>query len=1052
MYKIVFISDTHIKNNKYHDEYRILFDKLYEKIKDEKPDYIIHGGDIVHLKTVLSPESVELTLEFLSNLADIAPLIAIPGNHDCNVKNINRLDSITPLVNIIKQNPKYQDKIFYSRNSAVYNLNKDIDVYTWSLLDKENWKQPNNQDKINICVFHGAISGVQTDIGYILEHGDVDINEFKEFDYVFLGDIHKSNQFVNNDPTRVYVGSTIQQNYGETDDKGFMVWNIKSKKDFESKHISIPHIKPFVTVKITEEGELPNDLEIKSQSRVRIVSDFPLAVDKINEYKSYIENVYNPEVVNYVNKGRNTKKVEKDTFFHENVREVGVQEVLITKYLQDYKFSEDVKKKIFEINKKYNEIVLSQCETYGESRFDILELEWSNLYNYGPKNKIDFTKLNNSVGIFGPNYTGKSSIFDTLLLCLFNQDSKPSRKNVFYINENKNKAFCKAKIRIKDKILHIERKFEKYMKKLKGKETEECKVELTFYIEDVNSGVFENKTEETRNQTDLEIQKYIGTIDNFLLSSMSAQNLGLNFLSLGSTDRKKIIAKFLDLDFFEQKFKIAKEDFKELKINLKAYKNKKFFKEIEEKESEINKIIKEIEEQISLCSKIKKEIDKNKEEYYKKKSEIIPIQISESKEQIDREIERIKSEISITNDKITEKENKSLELSEKESKYAGLLAGIDITVLDTQRDNFRAKKKEYDINITELKKQSLELRYNEKKSLLLKEVPCGSEFSHCKFIKDAWLAKENLNSIKEQIKLLEEKKLLLGKVDYENEEIEIDSYYKEYNNALRTKESIQNKIKILDSEISKSKHILKSKESELLELENKKEIIKENKISIEHNKKVEKQIDLLHKEIKNLENKLVSCEAKNMSLNQEKGRLESDVEKLYKEKEIYEDLMLEYSAYDLFLKCFHPNGISYNIIKSNLPVVNSEVQKILSNIVDFDVFLESEGSKLNVYLQHPKFNARPIEGCSGAEKSLAAMAIRLSLLDISSVPKTPIMILDEPGTSFDEKNLDGFMSMLDVIKDSFDVVFLISHMDTLKDTVDSIIEIDKKNGYAKIEI
>jgi len=1000
----------------------------------------------------LSPESVELTLEFLTNLSDIAPLYMIAGNHDCNVKNTKRLDSLTPLVNIIKNNPKYEDKIYYSRDSVVYELNNNICLHTWSLLDKESWESPTDESKINICLFHGAISGVQTDIGYVLEHGDVDIKEFEEFDYVFLGDIHKSNQIVNNDPTRVYVGSTIQQNYGETDDKGFLVWNIESKTKFSAKHVSIPHIKPFVTLKVDEDGELPKEIDIKEGSRVRIVSDFPLAVDKINEFKSYVENVYNPEVVNYVNKGRKSKKVEKNTFSHENIRELGVQESLILKYLEIYKYSEEVKKKIFEINKKYNEIVLSQCETYGESEFELLELEWSNLYNYGLGNKIDFTKLSNSVGIFGPNYTGKSSIFDTLLLCLFNQDSKPSRKNVFYINENKKRAFCKAKVKVKEKILHIDRTFEKYIKKLKGKETEECKVELSFYIEDIETGTFINKTEETRSQTDLEIQKYIGTIENFLLSSMSAQNLGLNFLSLGSTDRKKIIAKFLDLEFFEQKFRIAKEDFKEIKANLKTYKNKKFFKEIEEKECDITKTIDEINKQVKLCGEIKEQIDKLKQEYYEKKAKITPVFITETESQIKQKIEQIKQQKDKTEKEIKTKEKEIETLEENVQRYSSLLDGIDISVLDTQRDNFRAKKKEYDINLAELKKLSLELRYNEKKSLLLKEVPCGSEYSHCKFIKDAWSANESLKDIQEQIDLLEKNKVLLEKVDYEKEEVEIDSYYKEYNNALRKKESIQNKIKLLSSEINKSHHVLQNKEKELETWNKKKVSFEDNKVTIQNNQVIEKEISKLNEQIKELETKLVSCEAKNISLNQEKGRLESNIESLYKEKEKYENLMLEYSAYDLFLKCFHPNGISYDIIKSNLPVVNEEVKKILSNIVDFDVFLESEDNKLNVYLQHPKFNARPIEGCSGAEKSLAAMAIRLSLLDISSLPKTSIMILDEPGTSFDEKNLDGFIGMLDVIKDSFDIVFLISHMDVLKDTVDSIMEIEKQNGYAKIKI
>ena len=45
----------------------------------------------------------------------------------------------------------------------------------------------------------------------------------------------------------------------------------------------------------------------------------------------------------------------------------------------------------------------------------IKELEWDNLFNYGEKNKINFEKLSGLVGIFGKNYSGKSSVVDSML-------------------------------------------------------------------------------------------------------------------------------------------------------------------------------------------------------------------------------------------------------------------------------------------------------------------------------------------------------------------------------------------------------------------------------------------------------------------------------------------------------------------------------------------------------------------------------------------------------------------------------------------------------------
>ena len=102
MYKLAHIADTHIKNLKYHYEYRIIFKELYEKLEQEKPDFIVHCGDLAHTKTQLSPEYFELATEFMKNLADIAPLVIIPGNHDGNLKNSHRQDAITPIVQALE--------------------------------------------------------------------------------------------------------------------------------------------------------------------------------------------------------------------------------------------------------------------------------------------------------------------------------------------------------------------------------------------------------------------------------------------------------------------------------------------------------------------------------------------------------------------------------------------------------------------------------------------------------------------------------------------------------------------------------------------------------------------------------------------------------------------------------------------------------------------------------------------------------------------------------------------------------------------------------------
>ncbi len=85
------------------------------------------------------------------------------------------------------------------------------------------------------------------------------------------------------------------------------------------------------------------------------------------------------------------------------------------------------------------------------------------------------------------------------------------------------------------------------------------------------------------------------------------------------------------------------------------------------------------------------------------------------------------------------------------------------------------------------------------------------------------------------------------------------------------------------------------------------------------------------------------------------------------------------------------------------------------------------------------------------KKTISAMAIRLALLNVSTLPKSDVFILDEPGTALDEDNMEGFIRILEMIKTQFKTVLLISHLDTLKDIVDQQIIIDKKSGYASIQ-
>jgi len=279
MPKFAHIADTHIRNLKYHTEYKEVFQQLYAKLREEKVDYIIHCGDIAHTKTQISPEFVDLCSDFFRNLAEIAPTYVILGNHDGNLRNFSRLDALSPIVEALDI-----PTLHLAKKSSQIALKEPYTLNVLSIFDKENWDLNIDKEKVNIALYHGAVKGAVTDVGYILEHGDVDIDTLKQFDFGFLGDIHKSNQKLDQKGRIRYAGSTIQQNHGETDDKGFLIWDIQGRNDYSVEHISLKNPKPFKTINLTPKGRIPKGVNVPQGARLRLVANSNVSLDVLRKH------------------------------------------------------------------------------------------------------------------------------------------------------------------------------------------------------------------------------------------------------------------------------------------------------------------------------------------------------------------------------------------------------------------------------------------------------------------------------------------------------------------------------------------------------------------------------------------------------------------------------------------------------------------------------------------------------------------------------------------------------------------------------------------------
>ena len=1032
--KIAHIADTHIKNLKYHEDYRACFEQMYEILQEQEVDYIVHCGDIAHTKTQISPEFVEMASDFFSSLGSIAPTYIILGNHDGNLKNSSRQDAITPIIQAL-DNPA----IHLLKNAGEIAVDDDLTLNVLSVFDRDNWTDPSDPDKINIALYHGAISNCQTDAGWTMEHGEDNLSIFEEFDFAMLGDIHKR-QFLDKEKRVYYAGSTIQQNHGEEDNKGFSVWTINSKDDWNIKHFSLQNPRPFVTVELTRTGKIPRRATVPPTARLRLVSDNNLPLDVMRKAVDVAKHKFKPESISFLNRAAGKRgDVEEltDGLGMQNLRDPEVQQELISEYLKDYQVKPDTLSTIYELNSKYNQQVEAKEDISRNINWALTSFEWSNLFNYGEDNSINFQNINGITGIFGKNFSGKSSVIDAILFTMFNTTSKNERKNVNVVNQNRDWGEGKLVIAIDDKTYTIHRKVTKYVKKGKEGESIEAKTELDFSVYDAVLDETTSLNGTTRNQTDANIRRQFGSIDDFLISSMSSQHGALDFINEGSTKRKEIIAKFLDLQFFDKKFKFAKEDSISSKALVKKLQGRDYEKEISEAQEAFDgfkKAISALEAEEKLLESTLDFHRAGLDDAARKISDIptdaIDILTVES------EIKKTKNQIISLSDSVIEASETLLTEQERHDKIVNLMGTLDYSSLSDSLVTIEEAEQKLAGFTT-----SLEIATEKKK--LLEDIPCGSSYPACKFIRDAHVASATIPEVESKISDLEQ--VLEGL----NPEI-VRDHLSKYAKLETKRVETSNLIKDVELSIERSRSALSRLNTKMEELNGERVKYNDNKEAIENLEKLLKEKETHAKEIKSLETKNKSNNQKKIDLYKSLGSEEQRLENLREGRLEFETIQTEYAAYDLFLRCMHPNGIAYDIIKQKLPVINEEIAKILSNVVDFEIFFETSGNKFDIFIKHPKHDARPIEMASGAEKSMAAMAIRLALLSVSSLPKGDVFVLDEPGTALDEENMAGFIRILELIKVYFKNVLLISHLDSLKDCVDMQIVIEKEAGFAKV--
>tara|TARA_R110001583_G_scaffold14755_2_gene61517 strand:+ start:16968 stop:20123 length:3156 start_codon:yes stop_codon:yes gene_type:complete len=1036
--KIYHIADVHVRNVKRHKEYNLVFKRLYSYIKKTKtPNSLIYvAGDIVHAKTDMSPELINMVSEFFKQLADLAPTIVITGNHDCNLNNSYRLDALSPIIRALNH-----QNLHYLKDNGIYYIS-GVHFNVMSVFDKpiDYIKAADFDGDYKIALHHGSVHNASTDAGFTLSNTHVTTEIFKGHDLVLLGDIHRP-QFLDEEKTIAYAGSLVQQNHGEALGHGIMVWDLKTKK---SEFVEIQNDFGYYTFEV-DNGKILNPSDkIPKRPRLRLkVKDTAsgelkqLIADIKSQYKVQEISI---QKINSLNSNDSTNKINFG-----NVRDVEWQNKTITEYLSDeFGLDEVLLDTIRHINRNVHSKLPTSLVTRNIS-WQPKKFEFSNMFSYGPNNIIDFTNIRGTYGLFAPNASGKSTLLDALAFCCFDKCSR-TKKAAHVLNNKKSSFSCKFEFVLNNHTYYIERIAKKNNR-------DHVKVDVNFWRVDT-SGNEENLNGDQRDTTNKSIRQYLGSYEDFVLTALSLQNNNTGFIDKTQRERKDLLSQFLDIDIFEQQYLIGHEDIRETAALIREYKRKDFSTDL----ATANDIITQ-----HTGSYEQMKLDKNEHDQMKTNlNDIIftmtkelkkvddalskPDDISYEITQLNDSLGNTKKDRDLQKDLIQEQEKLILETQQKINK-------VDVDEINEKITHITNYKSEIIKLNNDLKLKQLKIQHAEKMVSKLDKHEWDENCDFC--MANPWL--HETKQVADLLpKLKDEENDIIKSLEYSNTVKEGLELFKP-KEKLKSLADIKHSLGINNGTLIAQVHQLEKHKWDIESIQNnirdkKKQLTKSQKqkdnIEFNKNKNVEIQeirdeISTVNFELLELESKLLSLSGKLKMAEKSKQDAQNGIDRLI-------DLEQQYQGYEYYQKAVQRNGVPYHLITKALPQIESEINNILNQIVEFTIVLHTDGKNINAHIVYDDDNFWPLELTSGMEKFISSLAIRTSLINISNLPRPNFLAIDEGFGVLDSDNLNSMYSLFDYLKSQFGFVLCISHIDAMRDIMDKLIEIKKANGYSEI--
>ena len=1046
--KIYHLADLHIRNLQRHKEYKEVFKKFLKQVKNDKiQDSIIYlAGDIAHAKTEMSPELIREISWFLTECSKLRETFLITGNHDCNLNNNHRLDVLTPIIDNLN-NPH----IHYLRDTGVYNYN-NITFVVYSILDKkENWPLAKDIEGENkICLFHGPVNKAQTDIGYVVSSNSFTVDMFEGFDMAMLGDIHKRQTFGEGWEHVAYAGSMVQQNHGEMlENHGYLLWDVPTRT-FTEHHIHNDY--GFLTIDVVN-GEIPQwvydeiNTKLPKNPRLRLrftnteASEMKLRITELKELFNVAEvTVTRTDTIGQL---KTNSKLNKNIVG--NVKDETFQNQLIRDYLERQFLLEDSDlDKISEINKEINHRI-DDSELAENILWMPKTLEFSNMFSYGEGNKVRFQNAQGVIGIFAPNASGKSSLFDALSFCIFDKTSRSSSsKNI--LNNQKDNFYCKFNFEIDGVDYYIERSA-RWTRKGTN-----LSVNVNFWKED--GGVTTSLNGEQRRDTNKNIERYLGKFEDFVLTSLSLQGNNALFIDKSQSERKEILSQFIGVDIFDKLYTIAADENRDNATLIKKFKSDDFTSKLAEIKTELTGATNEYKLVDIELGGIKTEEESLNKDLIRLNGKIVKLNSDNVG------IEELEKRKKILSDKETEILNVKNATQDRIGKLEALQLELEEII-----DGFNEEELETKINELGVAKTDLGNTKHELDKLEIWHTSLVDKKEHLdlhKYNPDCNICMENSETILQSKDEVEKTLFEVNgyittattkKEELENRVLEYTMFESDWVNLTDSKEK-ETKI---DREISSLINKLSTSETEEIRVQTQiAEQIKlideyyKNEEQIKKNGEIREEIKIVREALDTNKISFTKTNKRLLELNGRVSSLQSQRDTLEDKIKEVKDLEEQSKLYEYYLNALNKDGVSYELIEKSLPMIEGEVNNILAQIVEFGMQLEMDGKNINAYLVYGD-NKWSLEMCSGMERFISGLAIRVALINVCNLPRPNFLVIDEGFGTLDSENLQSLFMLFTYLKTQFDFVMIISHIDSMRDVVDGLIEIKKTNGFSYVK-